>query len=115
MTKPVPKSKRMRFRYILFGVETSLDDREVVYFTIRHLTSNLSPNVKMIRFRDGHGVVRVERARALDARGLLDARIDTPRGIISLKPLLTSGTLASLKRRSGRARDALRRDQDRKG
>jgi RNase P/RNase MRP subunit POP5 len=111
MTRPISKSKRARFRYILFGAVTALDDKEVVYFIVRHLTSNLDPNVKMIRFRNGYGVVRVERGRALDARGLLDMRIDTPRGEISLEPLLTSGTLASLKRKSGRAREALRREQ----
>jgi RNase P/RNase MRP subunit POP5 len=105
----VPKSKRERFRYILFGVATGLQEREVVYFLMRHLTSNLDPSVKMIRFRNGYGIVRVARKMAIEARRTLEATVETPHGSIALRPILTSGTLLALKKRSSHAVEALRR------
>ena len=109
MTKPLPKSKRERFRYILFGAVTGLQEREVVYFVMRHLTSNLDQSVKMIRFRGGYGIVRVARRTAIEARSALEATVETPQGSIALRPILTSGTLLALKKRSSHAVEALRR------
>ena len=112
MTRPVPKSKRARFRYILFIAETEMPEKDVVYFTIRHLTSTLSPNVKMIRFKGDHGIVRVWREEAIIARRVLDAKVETPMGTLVLRPLLTSGTLRSLKERSSHAREVLMKDRE---
>lgn len=104
MTRVIPKSKRPRYRYILFRVgiepERQIHDREVTYVIMRHLSSHLNPNVRMIRFKGGYGVIRVERRDAIAARCVLESQIDAPSGRISITPIRTSGTLRALRRKS---------------
>lgn len=106
MSRHTPKSRRRRFRYILFRALSGHTDREVRYQVMRHLSAEVSPHVRLIGLRGGLGIVRVDRSEVRRAREALNTMIARD---ISLRTLTTSGTLRAISRRRPEASTVRRR------